>query len=231
PELSSTVPNRLPSSMKRTLPSTGTPSATTCATATDDCPFETLSGVSTSVVVESTGPLGSPSVTVTATRTCVPDGAAVSTSTVSPTTSSGTVSDRLAAPSVTGASSKDAAEPSHSTATLVLSGLPSEARSRPAPSSVSDPPCSTVCPARGTWTARRAKLGTSGLWAETYAIHASRSSRPESRVSVPSRNTRKLSPPWSRKLNVPTRYSPAGSTGAPSTHSPVIRSPAGASGS
>ena len=64
-----------------------------------------------------------------------------------------------------------------------------------------------------------------------YAIHASRSTRPESRVSVPDVRMRKLSPPCARNENVPIRYCADGSIGAPFTVIDVIREPSGSVGS
>ena len=111
------------------------------------------------------GPGGGASLTVTGTRTVVPDGLAVSTMTLGPVTSSGTVIVTVAAPSVTGTSANVAAEPSHSIDSVVFCGLPREVRSSPATSNVRVSPWSTSWPAPSTTTARRAKLGDSGLLA------------------------------------------------------------------
>src|SRR5690606_18226413 len=82
-------------------------------------------------------------------------------------------------------------------------------------STVTSDPAVTVPGSSSTTTRERWNDGDTGELVCRYAIHASRSTRPESRGSVPSVNTRKLSPPVARNANDATRYSASGSIGSP----------------
>ena len=127
----------------------------------------------------------------------------------------GTVTSMCAAPSVTGTTPSD--EPSSWTSSAVFCGEPRLVRSSFDTSKVACDPAGTESGPPLTTVERRAKSGSNGECVWMYAIHASRSIRPESRASVPAATIRKLSPPVVRNEKVPIRYGAVGSIGAPLT--------------